>query len=73
MDFTFPTPVTIPAGPIWIGFIAGGKTSDLIQLRYSSVAGDLRFNTDTYSNGPSNPFGGATTGDAHFSIYATYG
>jgi len=73
VDFALPSPVTIPAGPIWIGFIAGGKTSNLMQIRYSSVTGDLRYNSDSYSNGVSNPFGGATTGDAHFSIYATYG
>jgi PKD repeat protein len=73
VDFTFPAAVPIPAGPIWLGFITGGSKSNLLQLRYNVLTGDLRFNNDDYSNGASNPFGSPTVGDSHFSIYATYG
>jgi PKD repeat protein/glucose/arabinose dehydrogenase len=73
VDFTFPTQVAVPAGPIWLGYIAGA-TSDLTQLRYQSVAADLRYNTNGggYAAGPSNPFGSAITLDFHYSLYATY-
>jgi PKD repeat protein len=73
VDFTFSTPVAVPAGPVWIGYFAGGNRSGLIQMRYDQVVGDLRHNQDSYSNNASNPFGTATTGNFHYSIYATYG
>jgi PKD repeat protein len=72
VDFTFSSPVAIQAGTVWIGYIAAQK-SDLTQLRWSSVANDLRFNNNTYSTGPSATFGNATAGALHYSIYGTYG
>jgi PKD repeat protein len=71
VDFTFPSAVAIQPGTIWIGYFAG-TTSDLIQLRYSTVTGDLRWNFNTYTSSASNPFGSATTTNFHYSIYATY-
>src|SRR5262249_44125013 len=47
VDFTFSSPVAIQAGTIWMGYIAGAA-SDVIQLRYDSVANDLRYNLNTY-------------------------
>ena len=73
VTFTFASPVAIPAGTIWIGYIAGGSKSDLIQMRYSQVAGDLRYNFNTYSAGPAATFGTAASADFHYSLYATYG
>jgi PKD repeat protein len=74
VDFTFPSPVAISAGTVWIGYF-GGTKNDLTQLRYDPVAGDLRYNNDAggYADGPSNPFGSAFTVGFHYSIYATYG
>ena len=62
VDFTFPTAVSVSAGTVWMGYIAG-TTSDLTQLRYDSVANDLRYNTNTggYAAGPTNPFGSPFT------------
>jgi len=39
------------------------------------VTGDLRYNVNAggYAAGPSDPFGGATTSNKHYSLYATYG
>jgi hypothetical protein len=71
VDFTFPAAVAVPAGTVWIGFIAGTKT-DLIQMRYSVLTGDLRYNTNSYASGASNPFGSAIQENFHYSIYATY-
>jgi PKD repeat protein len=70
-DFTFPTPVAIQAGTIWMGYIAG-TTTDLAQFRYDVVPGELRFNTNTYSLGPSNPFGTPFLSQMHYSLYGTY-
>ena len=71
VDFTFPSAVSVPAGTVWIGFIAGTK-SDLMQMRYSTVSGDLRYNANSYSSGASNPFGSALQDNFHYSLYATY-
>jgi hypothetical protein len=72
VNFTFSSPVAIPAGTVWIGYWAGSK-NDLTQLRYDPVASDLRYNTNTYGSTPSNPFGAATALGYHYSLYATYG
>jgi PKD repeat protein len=73
VDLTFPTPVTVSAGHIWMGFIAS-SVSDLIQMRYLSQAGAVRWNSDAggYADGPSNPFGTGTSSNKHYSLYATY-
>jgi PKD repeat protein len=72
-DFTFPTPVTVQSGTIWMGYIAS-STGDLTQLRYDPVTSDLRYNLNSggYSAGPTNPFGTATISNKHYSLYATY-
>ena len=73
VDFTFPASVAVPAGPVWMGYIAG-TTSDLTQLRYDTVANDLRYNLNAggYGSGPTNPFGAQTVSNKHYSLYATY-
>ena len=72
-DFTFPNLVSVQAGPIWMGYIAS-STSDLTQLRYDTLAGDLRYNLNSggYTAGPTNPFGAPTSSSKHYSLYATY-
>jgi glucose/arabinose dehydrogenase len=72
VDFTFANPVTVSAGTIWMGYIASG-TGDLTQMRYLNQAGSMRYNVDPggYSDGPSNPFGTATSSNKHYSLYAT--
>jgi PKD repeat protein len=72
VDFTFPSPVPIQAGTIWMGYFASTK-NDLVVLRYESISGDLRFNSNTYSSGASNPFGSGTVRNYHYSMYGTYG
>ncbi len=73
VDFTFPTAVSVSAGTVWMGYIAG-TTSDLTQLRYDTALGDLRWNTNTggYAAGPTNPFGAGNVSNIHYSLYATY-
>jgi PKD repeat protein len=71
VDFTFPAPVPVAAGRIWMGYLAG-TTSGLTQVRYDLASSVERFNKNSYSAGPSNPFGTATTGNERYSLYATY-
>jgi hypothetical protein len=70
VDFTFSSPVPVSAGTIWMGYIAS-STNDLTQLRYDSVPGELRYNANTYSAGPSSPFGTPILSNKHYSLYAT--
>ena len=73
VDFSFATPINVSAGAIWMGYIGSG-TGDLTQMRYLSQAGAVRWNVDAggYADGPSNPFGTATSSNKHYSLYATY-
>src|SRR5581483_10637639 len=77
VDFNFPSQVAIPAGRIWMGYMVANSSTGkrIIQLRYSTVSGDEKYNLNSggYSGGPSNPFGTASTASAHYSLYGTYG
>ena len=69
---TFGTPLRLAAGSYWIGVITGA-TSDVAGFRYDSVSKSRVYNTNTYTSGPSNPFGGSLTTDSEqMSLYATY-
>jgi subtilisin family serine protease len=70
-DLTFPTAVNLPAGNYWIGFISGASSS-VAGFRYDSVSGSRYLNSNTYTSGPSNPFGSASTDSEQMSLYATY-
>jgi len=74
VDFTFPAPVSVPAGTIWMGYI-GSTTNNLTQLRYSSINRATAWNTNSggYAAGPSNPFGTPSFASIRYSLYATYG
>lgn len=68
---TFPTPTAVPAGYAWIGVITGG-TSHVAGFRYDSVPSSRDKNTNTYSSGPSSPFGAYTTDSEEMSLYANF-
>jgi subtilisin family serine protease len=70
-DLVFPAPVSLQAGTYWIGMISGG-TANVAGFRWNSVAGARAYNTNSYSSGPSNPFGTPTIDSEQMSIYATY-
>jgi hypothetical protein len=63
--------VTLAPGTYWIGFITGATTEGM-GYRYESVAGSRAYNIDSFTSGPSNPFGAATKDSEQASIYATY-
>jgi len=69
---TFGTSLKLAAGSYWIGVITGA-TSDVAGFRYDSVSKSRVYNANTYTSGPSNPFGGSLTTDGEqMSLYATY-
>jgi hypothetical protein len=70
-DFSFPSPVALQAGTYWIGVISGTATN-VTGFRWKRVSGARAINSNTYTSGPSNPFGTATIDAEQMSIYATY-
>jgi subtilisin family serine protease len=70
-DLTFANPVALQAGTYWIGVISG-NTGNVTGIRWNSVTKARAYNTNTYTSGPSNPFGTATIDSEQMSLYATY-
>jgi hypothetical protein len=71
VDFDCSSPVVnLLPGTYWIGLIAGAS-DDSSKLGYDS-SGDRDFNTDTYSDGASDPFGSPTHDTKTVAAYATY-
>jgi glucose/arabinose dehydrogenase len=73
VDFTFPSPVSVSAGTIWMGYI-GSTTNNLTKLRYASQNRGTAWNINSggYAAGPSNPFGTPSFASIRYSLYATY-
>jgi hypothetical protein len=70
-DLLFSTPPKLAAGNYWIGVITGAASS-VAGFRYDSVSGSRDYNANSYSSGPSNPFGTPATDAKQASLYATY-
>jgi Subtilase family len=70
-DLTFPSPIALSAGTYWIGVISG-STSNIAGFRWRSVSGSRALNSNSYTTGPTNPFGAATIDAEQMSVYATY-
>jgi len=69
--FIFGTPLKLAAGNYWMGVISGATTL-VAGERYDSVANAEDYNNNTYSSGPSNPFGSFKVTSEQMSLYATY-
>jgi len=71
-DLTLPGAVTLSPGRYWIGMISGGS-SYVAGFRWDSVSASRVFNSNTYTSGPTNPFGAVGASDSEqMSIYAMY-
>jgi hypothetical protein len=70
-DFVFSTPVKLAAGNYWIGMINGGGAG-ITSFRYDTVAGSRDYNANSYTAGPTNPFGTPSIDPEQMSLYATY-
>jgi hypothetical protein len=72
VTFTFPSSVSVPAGEVAFGYHRGGPTNRLIRAWADAATGTRKSNADSYSNGPSNPFGAVTnTTNAALAIKVT--
>lgn len=71
IDLPLPAPVTLPAGNYWLGFITGGANEGMGYV-YDNVSGSRAYNANSYTSGPTEPFGTASTDSEQASIYATY-
>jgi hypothetical protein len=67
----FSSPLKLAAGNYWIGVI-DGATLNVAGFRYDSVEKSRDYNPNTYTSGPTNPFGGVIVDNKQFSLYATY-
>ncbi|TLZ83810.1 MAG: hypothetical protein E6K03_03900, partial [Methanobacteriota archaeon] len=71
VDFPISPGVALPAGNYWV-VLHGGPTGNAARRYGDAVTGAERYNSDSYSNGATDPFGTASTGNWIWSIYATY-
>ena len=67
----FASPVKLAAANYWIGVITG-PTPSVAGFRFTTVTGARDYNANTYTSGPTNPFGAVTTDNEQVSLYATY-
>src|SRR5207249_1337986 len=70
-DLPFATAVNLSAGNYWIGVITGA-TEKVAGFRYDSVTSARDYNLNSYSSGPTNPFGAVTIDSEQTSLYGTY-
>jgi len=70
-DLPLPSPLKLAAGNYWIGVITG-PSAGVAGFRYDTVAGSRDYNANTFSSGPSNPFGPVSTDSEQMSLYGTY-
>jgi hypothetical protein len=70
-DLAFSSPVKLAAGSYWIGVMTGA-TSYVAGFRYDSVSASRDYNSNTYTAGPTNPFGTPNVDAEQTSLYATY-
>ena len=49
-----------------------GSTYGVAGFRWDSVSGSRALNTNTFTSGPSNPFGSFSADSEQMSLYATY-
>lgn len=64
----FSTPVNLSSGDYWLGFIC----DTYLKMQASSVtSGFNKYNADTYSDGPTDPFGSYSSSNYHRIFYAS--
>jgi hypothetical protein len=49
-----------------------GPSGGVTGFRFTSVSGSRDYNTNTFSAGPSNPFGSFSSDSEQMSLYGTY-
>jgi hypothetical protein len=71
-DLVLSAPRTLTAGNYWIGVLTGASAG-VASFRWDSVSGGRVYNNNTYTSGPTDPFGSIQgTDNEQASLYATY-
>jgi hypothetical protein len=70
-DLHLSTALKLAAGNYWIGVLTGASAK-VAGFRYDRVTRSRAGNANTYTSGPANPFGSATSDAVQMSLYATY-
>jgi thermitase len=70
-ELALASPLKLTAGSYWIGLVTG-SAGNVAGFRYDYLAGSRYYNSNTYTSGPSNPFGSFSTDGEQTSLYATY-
>lgn len=66
-----PSGIVVGAGTTELGVLVGGDANVLRVAQIDPLPPGGRWNADTYTDGPTNPFGTATSLTANMSIFAT--
>ena len=70
VDLTFATPFSLGPGNYWLG-LHSGTDHAVARYAWGTRTNARRYNIDTYTDGPSNPFGGGRfTDNQEISIFA---
>lgn len=67
VEFPFSSPVYLEAGDYYLGAHSANRL-----VSKAATTGTNRYNSDTYSDGASDPFGSASSSSLQKSVYATY-
>jgi hypothetical protein len=70
-DLLFSSPVKLVPGNYWIGVMTG-PTAGVAGWRFDTVPLSRDYNANTFTEGPTNPFGTVTTDSEQASLFATY-
>jgi hypothetical protein len=70
-DLPFASPLPLSPGNSWIGVLTGGS-GGVAGFRFDTLTSSRDLNSNTYTSGPSNPFGTSSTDSEQTSLYATY-
>jgi subtilisin family serine protease len=70
-ELAFSSPLRLLAGNYWIGAITGAS-SNVAGFRYDNVAASRAYNVNSFTTGPTNPFGSVSSDGEQTSLYATY-
>lgn len=66
-NFVFSTPISLSAGDYYIGYIYSAGTT--MNVGITNSVGVARYNSDTYSDGASSPFGTPTSASIRLHAY----
>ncbi len=71
VDFAISPGVSLAAGDYWLAQQSGATSAKACLSQATGAAGTNVFNTDSFGNGPDDPFGSVSTSTAEYTISAS--